>query len=595
MKNLLFTVAMIAAKFLIWFLRIIGSGGTTLPGRLAARICPGILPRLSGKLNVILITGTNGKTTTGRIISRILEINNISHLQNRSGANLISGITTAFIEASSIKGNFSCGMAVIESDEAAFKIAAPLLSPKVIVVTNFFRDQLDRYGELFTTVQNVKEGISKCPDAVLVLNADDSLSSYIGREVTNKTVYYGIEQYSNSRSACISGADATNCIYCKGKYEYSVRTYGHLGHFLCPGCGYERPVPAVACAAVNELSLSGSDVTIRFSENGRVPLGDESTAAPDNAADVDPAVDDAAARACGAYDAHDMQNIHEAKETHEAQEISNVHDVNDTCDKHGGHDMHEVHGMHDMREAHGMHDMHNEHEAHELHEVYNAHDNHDMRDVLETYDVHDKYDAHDKHDTREVYDVYINLPGLYNVYNALSAAACAKALGLAEDTIVKALETIECGFGRMETIEHEGRHIRLILVKNPTGFNQVIEYLLTEKNNMVIAFLINDKLADGTDISWLWDVDFELLVDKQDSVIRFYSGGIRAEDMAVRLKYAGISPDLVYIEKNMKAIVEDSIRLLSEDEILFILPTYTAMLDIRKILSAEFGLKEFWK
>jgi hypothetical protein len=78
-------------------------------------------------------------------------------------------------------------------------------------------------------------------------------------------------------------------------------------------------------------------------------------------------------------------------------------------------------------------------------------------------------------------------------------------------------------------------------------------------------------------------------------VIRFYSGGIRAEDMAVRLKYAGISPDLVYIEKNMKAIVEDSIRLLSEDETLFILPTYTAMLDIRKILSAEFGLKEFWK
>ena len=365
---MLFTVAMIAAKFLIWFLRIIGSGGTTLPGRLAARICPGILPRLSGKLNVILITGTNGKTTTGRIISRILEINNISHLQNRSGANLISGITTAFIEASSIKGNFSCGTAVIESDEAAFKIAAPLLSPKVIVVTNFFRDQLDRYGELFTTVKNVKEGISKCPDAVLVLNADDSLSSYIGREVTNKTVYYGIERYSNSRSAYITGADATNCIYCKEKYEYSVRTYGHLGHFLCPGCGYERPSPAIACAAVNELSLSGSDVTISFYENDLSTLENASTAAdaesvslaaavenastaaPDNAADVDPAVDDAVARACSAHDAHDMQNIHdtqethEAQETHEEQEISNGHEVNDTCDKHGGHVMREAHG-----------------------------------------------------------------------------------------------------------------------------------------------------------------------------------------------------------------------------------------------------------
>ena len=192
------------------------------------------------------------------------------------------------------------------------------------------------------------------------------------------------------------------------------------------------------------------------------------------------------------------------------------------------------------------------------------------------------------------YDMYINLPGLTTSIMHFPRRLARK-LWPCGGYIVKALETIECGFGRMETIEHEGRHIRLILVKNPTGFNQVIEYLLTEKNNMVIAFLINDKLADGTDISWLWDVDFELLVDKQDSVIRFYSGGIRAEDMAVRLKYAGISPDLVYIEKNMKAIVEDSIRLLSEDEILFILPTYTAMLDIRKILSAEFGLKEFWK
>ena len=232
MKNLLFTVAMIAAKFLIWFLRIIGSGGTTLPGRLAARICPGILPRLSGKLNVILITGTNGKTTTGRIISRILEINNISHLQNRSGANLISGITTAFIEASSIKGNFSCGTAVIESDEAAFKIAAPLLSPKVIVVTNFFRDQLDRYGELFTTVKNVKEGISKCPDAVLVLNADDSLSSY--RQGSYKTRRYTtvLSGIQTAGPHTLPGLTPQIASIAR-KIRIPVRTYGHLGHFLC--------------------------------------------------------------------------------------------------------------------------------------------------------------------------------------------------------------------------------------------------------------------------------------------------------------------------------------------------------------------------
>jgi hypothetical protein len=167
---LLFTVTMVIAKFLIWFLRFFGSGGTTLPGRVAARIFPGILPALAKNTDVILITGTNGKTTTGRIISRILEVNNIPHLQNRSGANLVTGITTAFIEASDTRGKLSCGIAVIEADEAAFKKVAPLLSPKVIVITNFFRDQLDRYGELITTVDNVKTGVSGCPDAILVLN-----------------------------------------------------------------------------------------------------------------------------------------------------------------------------------------------------------------------------------------------------------------------------------------------------------------------------------------------------------------------------------------------------------------------------------------
>lgn len=463
---MLFTLAMIAAKFLIWFLRFTGSGGTTLPGRLAAKIYPGILLRLSGKLNVILITGTNGKTTTGRIISRILEINDIPHLQNRSGANLKSGITTAFIEAASIRGNFSCIMAVIESDEAAFKTVAPLLSPKVIVVTNFFRDQLDRYGELLTTVQNVKTGISQCPNAVLVLNADDSLSSYIGREVPNKVIYYGIDGYNSSRSSAdIAGADASNCIYCTEKYQYSARTYGHLGHFFCPGCGFKRPEASVACIGVNRLSLSGSDVALRFDE----------------------------------------------------------------------------------------------------YEVNNSH------------------------------SVQINLPGLYNVYNALAASACAKALGVPTGTIIDALGTFECGFGRMEIIEHEGRHIRLILIKNPTGFNQVIDYLFSEKKKMVIAFFINDNDADGTDISWLWDVDIELFRDLRNLVVRFYCGGIRAEDMAVRLKYAGIDPGLIFIEKNMKTIIEDSIRLLSEDETLFVLPTYTAMLEVRKLLGTEFNLKEFWK
>ena len=135
----------------------------------------------------------------------------------------------------------------------------------------------------------------------------------------------------------------------------------------------------------------------------------------------------------------------------------------------------------------------------------------------------------------------------------------------------------------------------MILVKNPTGFNQVLKYLLTQKDNCVIGFAINDKLADGTDISWLWDVDFEILSFMQSKIRRFYVSGIRAEDMAVRLKYAGIPSDSIFIQHGDAELIDSMIGASEEKETLYLLPTYTAMLDIRKNLKKRFDLKEFWE
>jgi len=193
------------------------------------------------------------------------------------------------------------------------------------------------------------------------------------------------------------------------------------------------------------------------------------------------------------------------------------------------------------------------------------------------------------------FEAHIKLPGLYNIYNALAAVTFAEALGFSHEKTIKALSRFESGFGRMESIPLDEKNIQVILIKNPTGLNQVLKYLTTAEKKSVICFMINDKLADGTDISWLYDVDFEPLRNMQSQVSRIFVSGTRAEDMAVRLKYAGIFTDNIVIEKNHNTMLDSAVNMLNAGETLYILPTYTALLEIRKILKKRFKLKNFWQ
>jgi len=464
--RLIFTI--IVTKLLILALRILKRGETSLPGKVAYKIYPDIIKVISKDFKIIMVTGTNGKTTTTRIIGKVLEENNIEYITNKSGANLVSGIITTFIESVNIFGKSKTSTALLEVDEAAFNVVTDYVQPDVLVVTNFFRDQLDRYGELYTTVSNVRSGIEKSPNVKLVLNADDSLCASLGHNMDREAIYYGFSEEAYNNSSTVVNSDASICLYCKSKYEYSYNVYGHLGGFSCPNCGYMRPDSKVTCVKINELNTSYSDIIFSLSP---IKGNDEPVS----------------------------------------------------------------------------------------------------------------------------YNARINLPGLYNIYNALAAASLGHLSGFSPESLVKAMESFECGFGRMETIETDGKTIKVILVKNPTGFNQVLSYLLTEKQNTQIAFVINDRLADGTDISWLWDVDFEQLQQMQDKVSSFYASGIRAEDMAVRLKYAGINIDKIQIEKDYEELLNKALATTSEGQNLYILPTYTAMLEVRSLLEKKFGLKEFWK
>lgn len=455
-------IALLLAKGAIRLLRLIGSGGTSLPGKLALAVYPDILAVLAAKYRIVMITGTNGKTTTSRMIEQILKENRIAYVANKSGANLISGLTTTLISDVGMNGRPNSQTALLEVDEAAFRISSRHMRPAVLVVTNFFRDQLDRYGELYSTVNAVREGISRLPDTTLALNADDSLCASLGNNVPNPVIYYGMDVLELPLENVSAGNnDAAYCLYCKSKYNYQFRVYGHLGHYTCPGCGYSRPEALIRVERL--LSLSGEFSTVSFN----TPSG--------------------------------------------------------------------------------------------------------------------------------TFSARINLPGLYNIYNALTAVSFAEALGFSHEKTIQALSSFESGFGRMESISLGEKNIQVILIKNPTGFNQVLNFLKTVENPSVISFLINDQTADGTDISWLWDVDFEVLTEMQSRVSGFFVSGLRGEDMAVRLKYAGIFTDRITVEKDYNQLLDKALEQLKIGETLYILPTYTAMLDIRKILKKRFHLKNFWQ
>lgn len=453
------------SKILAKTCRLAKSGGTTLPGKVAIKIYPCALEEASKNYKTIMVTGTNGKTTTARMIEQILKENGIEYITNKSGANLISGITTTFLNSTGLTEKSSNRIALIEVDEAAFSTVCDFVKPDILVVTNFFRDQLDRYGELYTTVKSVNEGIEKLKNCRLVLNADDSLCASLGVNTDKLVVHYGIESGAYKESKQLLNSDAIHCLFCKSKYVFSYHTYGHLGGYRCPGCGYKRPFPNTACTGVSEMNSSYSKIRISTGYSGK-----------------------------------------------------------NLC-------------------------------------------------------FHTK----------------INLPGFYNIYNALAAITCCELLHLPAESWVKGLGNCECGFGRMEAVKVDGKAIKLILAKNPSSFNQAIDFLELDEKQMLTAFIINDKLADGTDISWLWDVDFEKLQALSKRITRFYISGTRAEDMALRLKYAGINTAKIQIIKDYGKMINEGLSHTPKGSIFYLFPTYTAMFEIRKYLTDLFGLREFWK
>ena len=451
-------LAILLCKALRLFSRLVHRGGTAMPGRWALKVCPELLSILARDVKAVAITGPNGKTTSARMIEEAFSEQGLSYFANRSGANLISGITTEFVMNSSLGGKLRKEYAVIECDEAAARTVFGQLKPRVIVVTNLFRDQLDRYGEVTHTLENIRVAIQGAPEATLCLNADCSLTASLAEDLPNPVVWFGIDQGACPSRPKPEISDATHCIRCKTEYDYDYITYGHLGGFRCPHCGYRRHGADYAVTDVVEQRPDGSSVVLA------------------------------------------------------------------------------VHGQKQL--------------------------------------------------------VDINLPAMYNIYNAVGAVAAVTEMGLGEEAAVRAMGRFQCGFGRMEHFDLGKGGTRMMLVKNPAGCNQVLEYLQNIREPSVLVVCLNDRGADGTDISWIWDADFEQLCALGNRLTRILVSGDRASDMRLRIKYAGIPDQAIQIQQDYDKLVD---WIAGQEQPVYIMPTYTAMLELREAVIRRCGGAEFWE
>lgn len=240
------TLLILIGKFLSFFSNFLNLGsGSTWPGHIALSLNPNFIKQIikNNKIKIILIAGTNGKTTTGKLIQTILEKNNRKVFQNQAGANLLNGIASSLILNSNLNGKINKEFAIFEIDENTLPlILKEIENPDYVVLLNLFRDQLDRYGEVNTITKkwsNSLKGINSYK-SILILNADDPTIAYLGEDRKN-THYFGLDDHNLISSSSQYVSDASYCPKCNSKLEYQERYYSHLGNWSCTNCGLKRP------------------------------------------------------------------------------------------------------------------------------------------------------------------------------------------------------------------------------------------------------------------------------------------------------------------------------------------------------------------
>jgi UDP-N-acetylmuramoyl-L-alanyl-D-glutamate--2,6-diaminopimelate ligase len=258
-------IAKFVGKFTYWFLQTFFNGGSSLPGKLALKIDPTILKSLTKDYEIIVITGTNGKTLTTSLTTNILRQQFESVLTNSTGSNMIQGIVSTFLNARSKNKK----IAVLEIDEASLAKVTGYLKPKLFVFTNIFRDQMDRYGEIYTTYQMLLNGAVKAPEATILCNGDSPLFAL--STTKNLQKFYGFDHLPDKEQMAYYNTEGVLCPKCQSILHYKMITYANLGKYYCPNCDFHRP-PLDFCLSKlkkvdntsAEFVIDGMDLTLEI-------------------------------------------------------------------------------------------------------------------------------------------------------------------------------------------------------------------------------------------------------------------------------------------------------------------------------------------
>lgn len=230
-------LAIFAGKSAQWVLKTFFKGGSSYPGQLALKIDPNVLDHYSDLYEVVVVTGTNGKTLTTALTVNILKQQFDEVLTNPTGANMVQGIVSTFLSAKPKKNQKN--FAVLEIDEASLSKVTAYIKPELFVFTNIFRDQMDRYGEIYTTYRLIVEGAEKSPNAPILCNGDSPIFNSV--DTVNPRKYYGFDHLPDKEQMAHYNTDGVLCPQCHHILHYKMITYANLGKYYCPNCGFHRP------------------------------------------------------------------------------------------------------------------------------------------------------------------------------------------------------------------------------------------------------------------------------------------------------------------------------------------------------------------
>lgn len=424
-------------KILHLILKICGKNGGNFLGKIAYKWNPNIFKYFKVNSPVIAVTATNGKTMTNNAIGYVLKTAGKKVLSNQEGNNMETGILSTILKHCTLTGKIKADFLVFEVDEGYIPVIFKDFPLNTLVVLDFFRDQLDRNGEVETLILKINEFLKTYKNN-LILNADDPNVARLEKaNPNNKNVYYfSVEKYKYASIEQKEAGEGKFCPFCKTKLEYDYYQYSHIGKFRCPNCGYGN----------NEIYKLATDVNL----NNRTFKIDDIT-----------------------------------------------------------------------------------------------------------------------------YKIRFN--SIYNIYNLTAVIACCNLYNIDTKIIKEALSKFVLNNGRLEEVKINDVPTIINLAKNPTGSNVSLRILNEDDGEKELLFVLNDNLADGLDVSWIWDINF----DNLNNVTRIITSGTRAYDIAIRIKTSGFDSNKIEPYLNLSEAVENLYKTNTKK---YIIANYTALQPTRKEL-----------